>query len=241
MVSSPSPFAFRTAVSASAGFTDPNTGDTHTAVWDWGDGSTSNGLVDETNGSGSVTGSHSYSTAGVYTVKLTVTDDDGDSGHSTYQYVVVYDPEGGFVTGGGWIWSEPGWCQLSEVCAGAEGKANFGFVSKYNKGATVPTGNTEFNFVAGGLNFHSSAYDWLVITGSNYARYKGSGAINGEMAPNGELYKFKIWAGDETGSDSEDTFRIKIWYEDADGNEYDVYDNGFDQAIGGGSIKIHSR
>ena len=32
-------------------------------------------------------------------------------------------------------------------------------------------------------------------------------------------------------------FRIKIWYEE--GAEVVVYDNGFDQAIGGGNIVIH--
>ena len=50
--------------------------------------------------------------------------------------------------------------------------------------------------------------------------------------------KFMIWAKDlDPGGD--DTFRIKIWYEDG-GNEVLVYDNGFDQAIGGGNIKIHA-
>jgi hypothetical protein len=40
---------------------------------------------------------------GVYTIKLTVTDNDGDvSNQSVYGFVVVYDPEGAFVTGGGW-------------------------------------------------------------------------------------------------------------------------------------------
>jgi hypothetical protein len=38
------------------------------------------------------------------------------------------------------------------------GKGTFGFVSKYKKGATVPTGQTEFMFQAGDLNFHSSSY-----------------------------------------------------------------------------------
>ncbi len=132
--------------------------------------------------------------------------------------LAVYDPEGGFVTGGGWIWSEAGWCQLDDVCANAEGKANFGFVSKYKKGATEPTGNTEFNFSAGGLNFHSSSYEWLVVTGGNYAKFKGSGTINGE----GD-YKFMLWAGD----DDPDTFRIRIWEEDEFGNETEIYDNGF--------------
>ena len=35
-----------------------------------------------------------------------------------------------------------------------------------------------------------------------------------------------------------DTFRIKIWYEDETG-EHVVYDNGSQQALGGGSIVIH--
>ena len=46
-----------------------------------------------------------------------------------------------------------------------------------------------------------------------------------------------LWAGD----DMPDTFRIRIWEEDESGVETDVYDNGFDQAIGGGSIVIHTK
>lgn len=34
-----------------------------------------------------------------------VTDKDGDSGESLFEYVVAYDPDGGFVIGGAWIWS----------------------------------------------------------------------------------------------------------------------------------------
>ena len=62
------------------------------------------------------------------------------------------------------------------------------------------------------------------------AMYKGTGTINGEGT-----YKFQIWAGDSV----QDTFRIKIWYED--GGEIVVYDNGHDQAIGAGSIIIHTK
>jgi hypothetical protein len=50
------------------------------------------------------------------------------------------------------------------------GKANFGFVAKYKKGATVPDGNTQFQFKAGDLNFHSNSYEWLVVAG-NKAQY----------------------------------------------------------------------
>jgi len=54
------------SVAFSGSFTDPGA-DTHTYVWDFGDGSTAVGLDV----------SHAYGHEGVYTVTLTVTDDDG--------------------------------------------------------------------------------------------------------------------------------------------------------------------
>jgi hypothetical protein len=64
-------------------FSDAGTCDTHTAVWDWNDGTPSAGLVTETDGSGNVTGSHIFSIPGDFTVTLTVTDDDGGSSSNT--------------------------------------------------------------------------------------------------------------------------------------------------------------
>ncbi len=132
------------------------------------------------------------------------------------------------MTGGGWIESPEG---AYKADSSLTGKANFGFVSKYKKGATTPTGNTEFQFHTGDLNFHSSDYEWLVVTGSDYARFKGTGTINGDGP-----YKFMLWAGDN----ALDTFRIKIWWEEGE-IENVVYDNGMDQPISGGSIVIHSK
>jgi uncharacterized delta-60 repeat protein len=192
--------------------------------WDFGD---------ESNGIGA-SPSHTYLEVGIYDVCLTV--DDGDNTDTSCTIAVVYDPDGGFVTGGGWIYSHPG-AYAPEPSL--EGKASFGFVSKYKKGVTVPTGNTEFQFQVAALNFHSISYDWLVVTGNSSAKFKGIGTINGE----GE-YKFQIWAGD----DDPDTFRIKIWEEDDQGEETVVYDNGFvgsgfenGQPIGGGSIVVHTK
>jgi hypothetical protein len=182
---------------------------------------------------GSVTGmecryaGYEYLRPGIYQVTVDVSDDYGDTGSkSADEFVVIYDPEGGFVTGGGWIESPAGAYKSDQNLIG---KASFGFVSKYKKGAQVPTGNTEFQFKAGDLNFHSTNYDWLVVTGSDYARFKGTGTINGE----GE-YKFMVWAGDR----EPDTFRIKIW-EEVEGVETVVYDNGMDQGIGGGNVVVH--
>ena len=59
-----------------ANFTDENTGDTHTATIDWGDGNLTAGTVTEVQGSGlgSVAGSHTYAGDGSYQVTISVTD-----------------------------------------------------------------------------------------------------------------------------------------------------------------------
>jgi YVTN family beta-propeller protein len=234
------PVQVGTNINTSANFTDSDVSEVHTAEWDWGDGSTSPGTVSETNGSGSVTGSHPYTTAGVYTVTLTVTDNSGCPGQALFQFVVVYDPSAGFVTGGGWIASPEGSYTPDPLLTG---KANFGFVSKYKKGATVPTGQTEFQFRVANLNFHSTSYQWLVIAGAK-AKYKGSGTINGS----GD-YGFLLTAtdGQVNGGGGVDKFRIKIW--DKATNDEVVYDNQLGDpddgdatdVIEGGSIVIHKK
>ena len=180
-----------------------------------------------------------YTEPGVYTVKASVIDKDSGAGMATTEdFIVIYDPNGGFVTGGGWIDSPADAC--ADFCNGATGKANFGFASKYKKGASVPTGQTQFQFKAGDLNFHSSSYDWLVIAGAK-AMYKGTGMINGTGS-----YSFQINAidGQVNGGGDVDKFRIKI--KEAGGsviydNQPGAADNNYPTAaLGGGSIKIHS-
>jgi tRNA uridine 5-carbamoylmethylation protein Kti12 len=179
-------------------------------AWDFGDSNTGTGEMP----------SHSYAIAGIYDVCLTVNDGYVDS-EEECTIAVVYDPNGGFVTGGGWFVSPTGAYKADETLTG---KATFGFVAKYKKGANVPDGNTEFQFKAGDLNFHSTSYEWLVVAG-NKAQFKGEGTINGAGS-----YKFIIFADD----DSPDTFRIQIW-----GDIGTVYDNGSQQGLGGGSIVVH--
>lgn len=221
-------------VNISAEFTDPGVEDTFSAVWDWEDGNTSNGVVSNH----TVTGTHQYAIAGVYSVKLTVADNDGIANSLTYQYVVVYDPIGGFVTGGGWINSPVG-AYLPDPAL--TGKATFGFVSKYQKGAKIPTGETEFQFKTADFAFVSTSYDWLVISGAR-AQYKGTGKINGI----GEYgFLLTVIDGQVTGGNGVDRFRIKI-FNKATGVV--IYDNMFGAsdtetpttALGGGSIIIHS-
>ena len=225
------------AVSIGAQFTDQNARDTHTAVINWGDGTSSAAIVTENNGAGSAQASHSYTAAGVYTVTVRVTDQMGLFAESTYRYVVVFDPSAGFTTGAGWINSPAGAYTADPTLAG---RGKFGFVSRYQKGTSVPGGNTQFQFDAADLSFKSVSYDWMVIAGAT-VKLKGSGTINGA----GD-YAFQISAtdGDALGQDGPDKFRIKIT-DKATGSV--VYDNqlGADEnaeastAIGGGSIAVH--
>ncbi len=227
-------------VDTGAGFTDPGVLDTHMALWEWGDGSTSAGAVNETLGSGTAAGSHTYTAPGVYTIKVTVMDKDGGSGYSMFQYIVVYDPEGGFVTGSGWINSPQGAYALDPSTTG---RAHFGFVSRYQRGAKTPTGQTQFRFQASSLSFESEMYQWLVIAGHR-AQFKGTGTINGVGN-----YGFLLTAidGQINGGGGVDKFRIKIW--DKESGDTVVYDNqmsaedGADPTtvIGGGSIVIHKQ
>uniref|UniRef100_UPI001431D333 T9SS type A sorting domain-containing protein n=1 Tax=Maribellus sediminis TaxID=2696285 RepID=UPI001431D333 len=228
------------------------------SYWLWDDGSLSE--TDITN----ITASHYYAQPGVYSPAIVLIDACGDSTithvadsvvvedlnlksafilgdepESTIKrYIVIYDPEGGFVTGGGIFYSPIG---ASTWYPTATGVASFGFVSKYVKNKVNPDGNTAFKFQAGDIDFKSTEYDWLVVAGSR-AKFKGWGKINGE----GE-YGFMISAidGDLKEKGDPDLFRIKIW--DRYSEEV-VYDNELGTEIDAdptttlmeGSIVIHS-
>lgn len=142
-------------------------------------------------------------------------------------------PNAGSVNGGGWIESPPGAFTQMPVLTG---KANFGVVSRHKQGASAPTGNTQFRFDS--LNFHSTTYEWLVVSG-NKAQCKGVGTINGRGT-----YRFMLTVidGDQPGGDGQDKFRIRIWSE-SDGVIYDNELNAPDTSdpttvLSGGNIAI---
>jgi hypothetical protein len=234
------PVAVGNPASVTASFTDVGSLDTHacTATWD---------LAYLTVGAASAgvcTVSRSNLPAGVYSVVVTVLDDDGGSTSQTLDvYVVVYDPSAGFVTGGGWINSLAGsYTPQDSSDPDLIGKATFGFVSKYQKGASVPVGQTEFQFQVANFNFHSEWYQWLVVSGYK-AQYRGTGTVNGAAG-----YSFLVTAydGQVSGGGGVDKFRIRIWltntgtviYDNKYGTLTDM-DTADPQALGGGSIVIH--
>ncbi len=110
-----------------AGFSDPGWADSYSASIDWGDGTTSTPAATVTTQGpptdlGQVTGSHAYADNGSYTVKVSVTDDDGGTSSASFAVqvsnvapVVTIDPaQVKTITEGSTLaakasFSDPGW------------------------------------------------------------------------------------------------------------------------------------
>ncbi len=166
------PIQVNTSVTASANFTDLNTLDTHTASWNWGDGIVTPGTVTES--SGSVSDSHTYTAAGVYTITLTVTDNSGAIGTSIFQYVSVYNPTPqGLFTGNRIFSSSAGAYPQNPNLTG---QVQFGVTSKYQD--TLLIGKVSMNFRAANLEFDSTSLTVLVVS-DGQATLRGTGTING--------------------------------------------------------------
>ena len=229
------------ASTVTVNFTDPGSPDVHKCSFSWDDGTADQVVNVSPVGTRTCSATRTFTSPGVYTVGVKVNDDDGGEDTDKFEFVVIYDPSTGFVTGGGFIMSPIGACKLATCTDDTVGKAHFGFVSKYKKGASTPDGQTEFQFQAGDLNFHSSAYDvGSLVVASYKAQYKGTGTINGVSG-----YRFVLTAydGNVQGGGGVDRFRMKIT---KDG--LTVYDNkmgisddidNVPMAISGGSIVIH--
>ena len=232
------PVAVGTPVTVTAAFTDPGTVDTHTAEVDWGDGTTSPAMVTASAGSGVLTASHHYSAAGVYDVVAIVADDDGGSGRSGVRSVVVFDPSAGFLTGAGWFDSPPGAHPADPALAD---HAVFGFVSRYQQGATEPFGQIGFRFGGGRLSFASSDCDWLVIVGAA-AQLRCSGRVNGAGTHG---FFLSVVDGQRDGGGGVDRLRIKLWDRATGQVLYDTQPGATDSAeptmhLGGGSVGIRT-
>lgn len=177
----------------SATFTDADPLDTHTATVAWGDGQSSAGTVT----GGTVSGSHVYTAAGIYTVTVTVTDQWGnaDSGTTT---VVVYDRAAGFATGGGTIASPVG-ALASDPSH--RGKGSLQLSVAYPSGATVPTGSFTYSLAGTTFAVATTTFDWLVVTGTT-ATFSAPVTVNGQAG-----YRAVVTV---TDAGKNDTFRLVV-------------------------------
>jgi len=218
-------------VPVSSSFTDPGTVDTHTASLDCGSGVTAQSEVVGEMASSAC----SFSSAGVYSIRLTVRDKDGGSDTKLSSApIVVFDPAGGRLTGGGWVASPAGAVAFAPTAAG---KLTFSLNARYEPGSSIPTGKAELNLTVGKLEFRSTSLDWLVATEAS-AQLQGRGTVNGR----GD-YAFSVDAidGQSTGA-----VRIRIWHRPSGTLLYDSrpgapLDETGVTVLGGGSIQLHAR
>jgi DNA/RNA endonuclease G (NUC1)/PKD repeat protein len=203
-----SPVAVGSPAVVAVTLTDPGSADTHTINVNWGDGATTAGLT------------HAYSATGLYTVSLTVQDDDGgvDTRTAT-DFIVVYDPGAGFVTGSGWF-------------GPSSDKAKFDLAVKYKNGGIGVDASVSIDRTR--LSFTSATVQWLVLQ-PGQAKVRGTGNLAGSSAS----YQFLL-----TALDGPDGIRIKIW--NAGGVVFDNQPGVPDDAwtvtpLGGGNISVKER
>jgi hypothetical protein len=241
-------FRVGTPVPVEAGFTDPGN-DTHECTVRWDDGTT-DGYAATAH---SCDRSHVFANAGMYTLNVTVTDDDGAS-DSAEVMVVVYDPDAGWVNADGSITSPAGALTSQPAAAG---ESWFTLAAHYYKpNDTVPVGTakswlpgTDFRFDAG-----DRGLEWLVVTPDGKIAAKGTGRLQGSNAPHGiVMYGYDGCAdGRTTGCQpGPDSYRVVVWplaagtypttgnlYDNKAGARYDV-DVALPQPLRSGIVTIH--
>jgi len=197
----PGPIEAGVATSFGGTFTDPGIDDTHTATWDWGDGTTSAGTVS----GNSASGSHVFATGGYYNVQLTITDDDGGTVTSTYSNITVIDRDAGWLTIAGDFQSPTGaWTERPSVSTLASIDVLAGYIGD------SPTGRLTFTLggssrTSPALSLRATGFSQLVM-GDDTAWLHGTGTLNGKRG-----YAFILTATDGPGMNANDGVRIRIW------------------------------
>jgi endonuclease/exonuclease/phosphatase family metal-dependent hydrolase len=244
-LTSPTPWqVFRagTPVTLTAPFTDAGQ-DTHTCTVNWDDGA---GADSYPASAMACDRTHTFPHAGMYTINVTVADDDG--GKDTKQVmIIVYDPNAGYPTAGGLLEVQPEIVSPVGALPAAptsSGKAHLQINPKYQPGEVGPgpsTGKVSFTFPDAGFSLDSTSLDWLAVAPGGKAAAKGAATVNGTPG-----YGFVVYVYDEP-----DSFRLLVWnlasgpvpsgtlaYDNVEGAGYDL-DVANPQPISKGSISIH--
>jgi uncharacterized delta-60 repeat protein len=220
-------------------------GNSHSAKWLIDDNLSVKGIVTEPvgNKNGKVTGIYKFTAPGVYKLQMNITD---QTGLTTYTntagdleaIVVIFDPNGGNIYGGGYFNSPAGALRSNPT---ATGKASYGFAMNYFKNSTYPKGETQFEFKVGSFEFNALNFEYLVISNS-MAQFKGTGKIIGGQSGVGFIMTVTDGQLDGSGIDK---IRMKIYNKNNGNIIYDNQPGASDaalptQAVGTNSIIVIS-
>lgn len=206
-------------------FTDDNLVEA-TIYWGDGTGPVYGDITDQT-----ITWNYTYPAPGVYAVSVQLVDIGGKTAEETYRYMVVFDPDGGILTGQGRIESPVG-AYLPDPLF--EGQAIFRILSTYPKDGTIPVGTARFYLCAGDLLFWSNQLDWLVINDSK-VKLKGSGIVNGSVNCGFVVSAIDI---NHNWFRPQDIFRMIIWDKS---NDEIIYDNEFGTELYADPVSVIKR
>jgi hypothetical protein len=200
-------------------FRDRNTAQTHSATVDWGDGSGPQpALVSESNGQGTVSASHTYTSQGGYVITIRVTDSGGRSS-SVIREVLVFNLGMASISGQGTL-------------AGARGEPQRGLDAARSPLSFMLAApldpqhraTKDFTFrLKGGLLFKGETLERMSQAG-NTVRLEGTGRLNGRSG-----YRFTLEAtdGSAQGRAAHDRLTVRITQaERTSGKERVVLDLG---------------
>ncbi|MFU8876020.1 PKD domain-containing protein [Micromonospora sp. SL4-19] len=236
-ITSPTPwqvFRVGTPVQLSAPFTDA-ANDTHTCKVSWDDSTTTQSTPTDH----VCNQTHTFTSAGMYTIEVAVTDDDGGTGTAEVM-VIVYDPKGGFITEGGVISSPAGAFPANPEHIG---KLHAQATVKYLPGENGPVpgnGRIAADLEGGEMRLLSTRLEWLVVTPTGKLAAKGVGTVGGQAG-----FGFLFY-----GKDNPDGLRLVVWRlgDNTIPNDQIIYDNypsSYDldksslTAMTSGSVQIH--
>jgi hypothetical protein len=180
-------------VQVSAPITDA-ANDTHTCRIDWDDNSADTAPATQR----SCAGSHAFTHAGMYTLQVTATDDDGGSGSATV-LVVVYDPAAGGVTLNG-ATETPAGALVIDPSTDSPTRAHL--AAHYQPGHQTPVGTAKAWITQTAFRMSAAAQlQWLVVTPDGKIASKGT-----NVRPDGRQYGFVFY-----GYTSPDRMRVVVW------------------------------
>ena len=230
------PGSLMSAVVASFATDNPTALASHfTVSINWGDGHMSPGEVRPAVGGGfEVLGEHTYAADGTYAMTVVIRDNAGLGSATASGRAVVSTVGAGHITGGGWFDSPAG----SSSNPAYFGRASLAFTAISHGGADTPKGQLQFR--VGRMNFHSTSFEQLVVTGAK-AELRGTGTINGRGS-----FAFLLTIIDGRRAGGADMVRIAVWNPDTGAVLYDSGGRGSGNddddnltPLGGGDVTIH--